>query len=257
MIRNRPFYTARLFEDKQVIHTRIGKNASSSQHMMMWDNAPESMDSITVQSLTTKAQLGHGTNHYDIDIQANTTCDLHAFINKHFDGYKKSVFIREPMERFLSSLAQDCSNNDTVDVFNSFETKMEEFEKNPSWKNLYSITGVTTNIDNHAILQTDLCNFEVLPTDIVYFEVDNNLTSNYLHWLNKSDKSYHTDKESNWVNKSITNSKKKHIKKCLKHYTDDSNSNIVSWIKEAYSKDFDMYKKLKSLCYREGEKLGR
>ena len=249
MYDKRPYFTARLFEDSKILHIRIGKNASSSQHMMMWNEAPDSLDNF--DSATIK------TNHYDVEIKANTIKDLNAFLVKHFNGYKKSVFIRDPLERFSSSLAQDCSNTGwpvkktTFNVMNSFESKMEELEKNPSWESLYRIMGVDTSIKNHVILQTDLCNFEALPQDIVYFEVDNNLTCNYLHWL---DTSHVISKETNWVNKSNTNSEKSYIKKCVQKYIDNPNSNLLSWIRQAYSNDFDMYQKLKSLCYREGEK---
>ena len=227
--------------------------------MMMWDEAPESLEDFERNDVL--------ETHYDFDIKASTTERLHTFLDNHFRGYKKSVFIREPLQRFPSALAQDCFNSEwpvkktTFDVFESFERKIEEFEKSPSWESLLKIMGVGSDNDNHVAPQTNICNFEVLPMDIVYFDVDANLKYNYFHWLYNKEPIKDIDKilskESNWVNSSNRHPEKTHIKKCVQRYIDDPNSNLVSWIKEAYSKDFDMYKEFKSLCYREGEKHGR
>lgn len=266
--------------DKDLIHFWIRKNGSITHHHITYE--PDDWEAFKV-SVPLPANHDKSTGSF-----INTTLDItnalpevsHKFWGKRFANYYKSCYIRDPLKRFPSSIAQDyygptrsklplidrpgtihhnsvdLESSEAKEYFRSFQSDMEEWAKDPSFENLFLKFDVET-VWGHATPQ-DMGWFAHMPHDVTYFEVDRHLVSNYRHWLfkNRLTKYQGTPEDSRHWHRNDSNQLGLITKGVLKdivtkYMTKDSL--LMEWILDFYSNDFEMYNTLKPLCYREGQ----
>lgn len=259
-----------VYKDKNLIHFPIGKCANVSQLWMAYE--PENWDTFNDNNGGKRINLPEKDFERHV-LDLNKTPEFNQeLIKRQYPNYFISVFIRDPIKRFASGIAQDYDNL-TIELENhelilkhpnyisDFDKRFAEFTKDPSLQNLNILfkykdarysrhlapQGVNTDYDNITKI-----GFDHLPENVEYFNVDQNLTQNYRHWLfeNKLTKYQNTPKHGYiWHRNDASKiGRKKEIQDVVFKYIANSNT-LLNWIYEYYAIDFEMYERLKPRCY--------
>lgn len=266
-----------IYHNIKLLHIDIPKNASTSQKYLAWE--PENWASASVPPIEDQ-DLGRGEYYQD-----HKTPELaREFYSEFYSSYNKSLFIRNPTDRFGSALCQDYFElkrrdfhqqdtkmnlqewTNTSEFIDDFEAMLLDLSQDPSWEKLqfYLKYGQYNEftLDFHLRFQTECVNFECLPADIVYFDVDKNITANYRHWLfennmtkNKAGLLEDPDNSHTYHlnNSSVADQSRKHFKKLVASYMSDPNSPMHAWVKHYYEADLEMYNRSKPSCYTLGQ----
>lgn len=248
----------RVFHDKKFIHVTIPKNATTS-HVAMTVKDPGTITHVVVGHVSLPETLN------------NTSQENREYFENYYRDFKKSCFIRDPMDRFVSGLVQDYSalhlrNLDKLPPYSEavydFKKSLSIFVKDPSWENLY--IALRTDVQTmHVSPQHTYADFDALPDDMVYFDVNKHLTNNYLHWMSDYNLSEfgRTELYNNFENYHLNSAEEPAYSKlknfqlaCKKEVSSYLNHEpMISWIREVYQADIEMYNCLKTKCYRKGQ----
>lgn len=260
------------FLDKKLIHFAILKNGSVTQMHLAYE--PEDWENFKSSDpppadFIEKSNYFNSDNH---DISNSSPQETQKYFETNFPNYFYSCFIRDPIKRFPSAIAQDyvvnnpslpSDHNNLVDLqsieaqkyLRVFEEQMSEFAKNPNFDDLPIVLDTQIKDFGHCRTQ-DRGQFEHMPQDVIYFEVDKNLTSNYRHWLFKNGLTKYQGMPDNSRHWHRNNSEflldKGAVKKIVMKYM-TKESTLMEWILDYYAEDIKMYNNLKPLCYREGQ----
>lgn len=262
---NQSVINFRVFHSKKFIHITIPKNASTSQGDMTVKD-PGTITHVIVGETTDVPETINNTS------QGNR-----EYFENYYSDYKKSCFIRDPIDRFASGLVQDYSalhlrNDDSLPSYSQaihdFKKSLSIFVNDPSWENLLYALRTDKKL-LHVSPQYTYADFDALPDDMVYFDVDQYLTDNYVHWL--SDHNLSEFDQTELYNKlktldvnssaSPTYFRGEHLKnfqltgkKMVSSYF--NYEPMISWVREFYQADIEMYNCLKPKCYRKGQSNG-
>jgi hypothetical protein len=285
-MRTEYFSRFKIFNYQNLIHFDIPKNASTSQKIMAvepdnwYDDVPDMGD---LELDTGDVYQRHSSVEQSQEFFSKFYSSYHKslFIRNpivRFGSALQQDYYRLQHENFMQIHNDDSMKyekyTDTPEFIHRFEDMLADFNHDPSWEKLQSYLSYGKyneyTLDFHLRLQTECFPFECLPSDTQYFDVDQNSTLNYRHWMfennitnNKAGyttyhpKVYHANNSSadgdgqGTVFKSAPS--RKLFKDCVASHLAEPNSAMLTWIKDYYQADMEMYERLKPRCYTKGQ----
>lgn len=198
--------------------------------------------------------------------------DFHD-IDKIPNDYDCLVFMRDPLERLISGLAEvhfrnmyntkvrGILNEDgsrSPDESHRIEESVWNFINDDNTKNLKGIFEYFTShgsLDIHLESQTTIMDWQNLPnkfSNVTIMEVDKNLSRNLEHWMNKRGTPIDELPYIN-ANSHFRNGHKSYLKGIFTLAVKDNRNNLLDDYKEYFKTDIDFYNSQKNNFYRGGE----
>ena len=200
-------------------------------------------------------------------------------ILREYPNMEGILFVRDPVERFLSGFAEVYYRKTMVEKYGKpnplvggsvklksdierelvknsieFEHDLLKFLDRSRFNDLIIYCKAKGRVNVHVEPATDIIHWTNLKEydKFTFFEVDKNLYSNVAHWMRKRGTPLKVEEEV-FPNNITLNGLKGFVKGAISMYVSQQQNGILNDLKQYYSKDIEVYELLKDKFYRGSE----